>query len=57
MGWGVHDYPEPPEEPMPVCPECGEECDTLYLTSMRALSKDSTDALYILAWRDIYESR
>lgn len=31
MGWGVHDYPgPPPEDPMPVCPECGEECDTLY---------------------------
>ena len=32
MGWGVHDYPgPPPEEPMPVCPCCGEECSTIYL--------------------------
>ena len=32
MGWGVHDYPAPPsEEPMPVCPICGEECETVYL--------------------------
>lgn len=31
MGWGVHDYPGPPlEKPMPVCPECGAECETLY---------------------------
>lgn len=32
-----------------------EECDKLYLRSMRALSKNSTDALVTLAWRDIYE--
>lgn len=32
-----------------------EECDKLYLQSMRALSKNSTDALVTLAWRDIYE--
>lgn len=32
MGWGVTDYPNPPdEEPMPVCPICGQETDTLYL--------------------------
>lgn len=32
MGWGVHDYPgPPPEDPMPVCPFCGEECETVYL--------------------------
>lgn len=30
MGWGVHDYPEPPEQTMPICPECGEECECLY---------------------------
>ncbi len=30
MGWGVHDYPEPPEQDMPICPECGEECETYY---------------------------
>lgn len=30
MGWGVHDYPEPPEQDMPICPECGEECETIY---------------------------
>ena len=31
MGWGVHDYPTPPEpEPMPRCPVCGAECETVY---------------------------
>lgn len=31
MGWGVHDYPEPPPEPpRPTCPVCGQECDTYY---------------------------
>lgn len=33
MGWGVHDYPEPPEdnpEDYPHCPVCGEWCDTIY---------------------------
>lgn len=28
MGWGVHDYPEPPEEAArPICPVCGCECE------------------------------
>ena len=31
MGWGVHDYPEPVEEPVPVCPVCGAECEKLYM--------------------------
>lgn len=36
MGWGVHDYPgPPPEEPLPTCPVCGEECDTIYLNADR----------------------
>ena len=30
MGWGVHDYPTPPEYKVPVCPVCGNETDTLY---------------------------
>lgn len=31
MGWGV-EYPSPPPEPpMPVCPECGQECERVYL--------------------------
>ncbi len=31
MAWGVYDYPEPSEkEVIPVCPVCGEECDTIY---------------------------
>lgn len=30
MGWGVFDYPSPPEQTMPICPECGEECETIY---------------------------
>lgn len=32
MGWGVHDYPgPPPEKPVPVCPVCGNECETVYI--------------------------
>jgi len=30
MGWGVSDYPEPPEFDVPFCPICGSECETLY---------------------------
>lgn len=30
MGWGVRDYPEPPEYTVPRCPVCNEETDTLY---------------------------
>lgn len=33
MGWGVHDYPEPPAdkpEDYPHCSICGEECDTIF---------------------------
>lgn len=35
MGWGVHDYPTPPEtvEREPRCPCCLEECDTVYKDS------------------------
>ena len=32
-----------------------EECDKLYLASMRDLSKNTTDVLVTIAWRDIYE--
>jgi len=31
-----------------------EDCDKLYLTSLRALSINNSDALTVLAWRDIY---
>ena len=31
-----------------------EECDRLYLSSMRALSTGEQDALTVIAWRDIY---
>lgn len=31
-----------------------EDCDKLYLRSMRALTADATDALSVIAWRDIY---
>lgn len=31
-----------------------EECDRLYLTSMRALSLSGMDPLAVIAWRDIY---
>lgn len=33
-----------------------EECDKLYLTSMRALSLNSTDVLKTVSWRKIYKS-
>ena len=33
-----------------------EECDKLYLTSMRALTKNSTDVLETISWRKIYKS-
>ena len=33
-----------------------EECDKLYLSSMRALTKKSTDVLVTVSWRKIYES-
>ncbi len=32
-----------------------EECDKLYLASMRELSKSGEDVLTIIAWRDIFE--
>ena len=31
-----------------------EECDKLYLTSMRSLSVGDADPLHVIAWRDIY---
>ena len=33
-----------------------EECDKLYLSSMRALTKNSTNLLETVSWRKIYES-
>ena len=32
-----------------------EECDKLYLTSIRTLTKNSTDVLKTVSWRKIYE--
>ncbi len=32
-----------------------EECDKLYLSSMRELSKNGEDVLTVIAWRDIFE--
>ena len=32
-----------------------EECDKLYLASMRELSKNTSDVLAVIAWRDIYK--
>lgn len=31
-----------------------EECDKLYLSSMRDLARNSQDVLTTIAWRDIY---
>lgn len=33
-----------------------EECDRLYLSSMRDLTRTSTDVLHTVSWRKIYES-
>ena len=33
-----------------------EECDQLYLNSMRDLTKGAADALHVIAWRDIYRT-
>lgn len=33
-----------------------EDCDKLYLASMRALSQSNVDVLVTIAWREIYES-
>lgn len=32
-----------------------EECDKLYLASMRELTKNSADVLTVISWREIYE--
>ena len=32
-----------------------EECDKLYLSSMRALTKNATDVLAVTSWRKIYD--
>lgn len=32
MGWGVHDYPSPTEDPEVICPVCGCDCRTYYRT-------------------------
>ena len=32
-----------------------EECDKLYLSSMRALTGEASDVLAIISWRDIYD--
>lgn len=33
-----------------------EECDQVYLASMRKLTKNSTDVLLTISWRDIYNA-
>lgn len=30
MGWGVHDYPSPPEPDEAYCPVCGSTCGKYY---------------------------
>ena len=32
-----------------------EECDKLYLSSMRRLTQESSDVLTVISWREIYE--
>ena len=46
---------EPPEpEPMPVCPECGEECETLYRNSIGEIigCDHCVDALDAYVWAE-----
>lgn len=31
MGWGVNDYPSPPDYDNVLCPVCGEECKTIVI--------------------------
>lgn len=41
MGWGVHDYPSPPERPQPICPVCYQECYTVYLVNGEVVGCDN----------------
>ena len=38
-----------------ACNDVEEDCDKLYLSTMHALTKNSTDALYTLSWHKIYD--
>lgn len=55
MGWGVHDYPAPPDpEPMPRCPVCGEECETVYVDRANAVvgCNECIEAYDALFWEE-----
>lgn len=53
MGWGVHDYPSPPDPDEVICPECGESCSTIYILDGHVIGCDccieATDAFI---WRE-----
>ena len=40
MGWGVHDYPSPPEVDQPVCPVCGGEAYRVFLRNGEVVGCD-----------------
>ena len=56
MGWGVHDYPDPPDEgPVPVCPVCGNECEKVYLNANGAVVFCDVCIDKVFWCRDAYE--
>ena len=53
MGWGVNDYPTPPEYNVPVCPICGNECSTLYRDSTGIIGCENC-VTELDAWEEMY---
>lgn len=57
MGWGVRDYPTPPEnDRVPVCPVCGQDCRTIYRAhDFTVVGCDQCiDSLDAYMWMDEY---
>lgn len=57
MGWGIFSNPEPPEQNMPRCPECGEECETIYRGRDGQIlgCENCVDALNAYDWEEMNE--
>ena len=51
MGWGVIYPGPPPEKPMPVCPICGEECETYFFDAANMI----VGCDHCISERDAYE--